>query len=288
MEFCLKNKYIKCHISSLGAQLLDLYDADNLNRLHDGNEAYWKGRSPILFPFISRFINGEYMYQGKTYKIGTHGFAKLKEFQLISYKENELILMLEDDEETLSVYPFHFQFLVRFSLKENQLLVDFEVLNVDEKKMYFMLGGHPGFKTPLYENEQYSDYQLVFENLENAKKNVLDGNFLSNVYEPFLHDEKVIPLQYKMFNPDAYVLQGLTSHYVDLMSKNHNKKIRFYFHDFQILAIWSTLNVDSPFVCLEPWNGLRKEIVPDLEKMGILELEPREQYTCGYTIEVIN
>lgn len=287
MEFNLYNEYISVVISSLGAQLMELKDKDGLNRLHDGNPAYWSGRSPVLFPIISRFADQKYYYNGNEYNIGTHGFARHKEFELIEFLPYSITFMLQDDEETYKSYPFHFQFFVTYTLEKNVLKVSFKVINTDTKIIYYMIGGHPGFKVPLYEKEKYEDYAIVFENKETVSKNKLNGSYLSNEVEPFLYNQDRINLKYKLFDPDAFVMRGLTSKYVDIISKNHDKKIRFYFSEFETLAIWSTLKVDSPFVCLEPWYGLRTNIVPEIEKMNIKTLQPTKVDECSYKIEII-
>lgn len=286
MEFILKNSYMCVTISSLGAQLIKLVDKDNVSRLHDPSPISWNEVSPILFPMISRFPDKKYKYNHQEYSIGTHGFARFKEFKLIEFKEDLVTLLLEEDEQSLTQYPFRFNLFVTYRLEENVLSVEFKVVNADEKLMYFMLGGHPGFKVPLYENEKYDDYYLKFEKKETVEKTKLNGNYLSNMTEPFLHNQDIINLKYKMFNPDAFVMKNLKSNYIDLLSKNHQKGIRFYFQEFKTLAIWSTLHVDAPFVCLEPWNGLIQNFVEDLEEMKVLELNPNETFECKYQIEV--
>ena len=35
--------------------------------------------------------------------------------------------------------------------------------------MYFSIGGHPAFKCPVFKNEDYNDYTLEFEHLENSE-----------------------------------------------------------------------------------------------------------------------
>jgi len=40
------------------------------------------------------------------------------------------------------IYPFKFEFLIRYKLEENALVVSYEVINKDTKNIYFSLGGH--------------------------------------------------------------------------------------------------------------------------------------------------
>ncbi len=284
----LKNEFMTIKINSFGAELQEIVDADNVSRMHDGNPKYWARRSPVLFPIISRFVDKKYTYQGKEYFINTHGFAREKEFMEYESGSNYVTYLLVDDNNTFECYPFHFQFYVTFTLVKNTIKVTYKVVNTSDYKMYFMVGGHPAFKAPLYENEKYEDYYLEFEKAETVEKTKLNGSYLSSETEPFLNNQKIIPLRYKMFDPDAYVMEGLQSKYIDLKSKNHNKVIRFYFSEFKKFAIWSPLVVDAPFVCFEPWNGISKHYVLEIEKKGILELEKNQTFSCSYVIEVLN
>lgn len=282
----LKNDFLTIKVNSFGAELTELIDNHQISRLHDGNPKYWGRRSPILFPIISRFVDQKYTYKGKEYKIGTHGFAREKEFVEYESTPYSITYLLKDDETTYLSYPFHFEFYVTYTLHNNTLKVTYTIKNVGENKMYFMVGGHPGFKVPLFENEQYEDYYLEFEKAETVEKTKLNGCYLSAETEPFLNKQKIIPLHYKMFNPDAYVMEGLKSNFIELKSKTNTKVVRFYFQEFKKLAIWSTLNVDSPFVCFEPWNGISKRYVDPIEEKGILELEAKDTFKCSYVIEI--
>ena len=153
--------------------------------------------------------------------------------------------------------------------------------------MLYMLGGHPGFKVPLYENEQYSDYYLKFEEKETVDAmQVVDG-YLANEFKRALTNEDVIVLKHEMYNPDAIVLKDLKSSYVDLMSYKNDKVLRFHFKDFEILAVWSLMKENANFVCLEPWNGIQKKFVKEHEKMGVLSLKENEEKEFSYTIEII-
>lgn len=288
MIITLKNKHISTIVSSLGAEMQNLIDADNLNRLHDGNPLYWEEKSPVLFPIISRFYEGRYTYQGNEYFLNTHGFARFKEFKVVKQSDEEVVLNLSYDNDTLKNYPFKFSLTITYKLENNTISVIYDVKNVDNKLMYFMIGGHPGFKAPLYDSEKYDDYYLKFEKKETVNKIKLKGAYLSAEVEPFLNNEDTIKLKYKMFNPDAFVMKGLSSKYIDLISKNHNKKIRFHFSEFETFAIWSQLKINAPFVCFEPWNGLTKTFVDPIEEKQVLTLKPKCNYLCKYIIEVIN
>ena len=287
MDYIIKNSKLKAVISSNGAELRELYDSNNVNRMHTPSSKTWNRVSPILFPQVSRIKGGIYYVENKPYEMPAHGFFRNMDITPIKQEEDSITFAICDNEETLKMYPYNFEFEVNYKLDENSLVVTFNVINKSNKEMLFMLGGHPGFKIPLYDNESYNDYYLKFENKETVDAmQVVDG-FLANVYKPCLQNENIINLSHEMFDPDAIVMRGLTSSYVDLLSQKNDSCIRFYFSDFEILAVWSLQDENANYVCLEPWNGIQKDFVLEHEKMGVLKLNANETKIFSYTIEII-
>ena len=216
-----------------------------------------------------------------------HGFFRDLDLTPTIVKEDELVFETSDTEESLKVYPYKFSFKVTYKLINNTLKVIFNVSNKGNKEMLYMLGGHPGFKVPLFDGEEYSDYYLKFEQKETVDAmQVVDG-YLANEFKRALTNEDTIILKHEMYNPDAIVLKDLKSSYVDLLSIKNDKGLRFRFKDFEILAVWSLMNDNANFVCLEPWNGIQKDFVVEHEKMGVLSLKENETKEFSYTIETI-
>jgi galactose mutarotase-like enzyme len=287
MEYIIKNQYLTATIDSKGAELRTLVDQNQINRMHIPSVDTWNRVSPILFPQVSKTRDLLYTVEGKEYHMPMHGFFRDLQLTPIIYKEDELVFEIKETEETLKIYPYCFEFKVTYKLIDNALKVTFKVSNKGKKEMLYMLGGHPGFKVPLYENEQYSDYYLKFEEKETVDAmQVVDG-YLANEFKRALTNEDVIVLKHEMYNPDAIVLKDLKSSYVDLMSYKNDKVLRFHFKDFSILAVWSLMKENANFVCLEPWNGIQKKFVKEHEKMGVLSLKENEEKEFSYTIEII-
>ena len=286
MNYTIQNKYLKAIISSKGAELRELYDTDGLNRMHTPTNDTWNRVSPILFPQVSRIINGEYKVDGKLYNMTTHGFVRDAIFNVVECCDDKLTLSYSFNEETLKMYPYEFILEVTYELIDNKLNVLFKVINPMNKKLLYMLGGHPAFKVPLYNDEKYCDYSLTFEKEEEVRQMILVNNFLANNYKKVKID-KPIKLDHNLFCDDALIFKDLKSNYVDLISSNHDKKIRFYFSDFKILAIWSKVKENCDFVCLEPWNGIQENFVAEHSQMGVLEVGNNSFNTHKFTIEVI-
>lgn len=132
--------------------------------LKDGNEmlfdgkTFWNRQSPILFPIVGQIKDGKTQIEGKIYEMSQHGFARDMEFQEI--EENHYILKY--NEQTLKKYPYKFELHVIYKIVEDALQVTYEVKNIDNKKIYFGIGGHPAFKC----DYSTGDYEIVFEQMK--------------------------------------------------------------------------------------------------------------------------
>ena len=287
MEYIIKNQYLSATISSMGAELRTLIDKDGVNRLHNPSNDTWNRVSPILFPQISRMPNSVYSVEGEMYKMTTHGFIRDNELELVNHNDTEITFMYKTNENTLKMYPYDFIFYVSYKLVDNTLEVHFKVENPSNKVLRYMLGGHPGFKVPLYDNEDFTDYSILFNKKETCRRMAVVDGWLSDHYDDYMVDRDIINLHHYLFCDDALIFRDLRSSYVDLVSKKHDKKIRFHFSDFEILAIWSKTKLDVNLLCLEPWNGVQHNFVIDHEEMGVFEIKPHGFDYFSYKIEVI-
>ena len=59
--------------------------------------------------------------------------------------------------------------LAKYTLEGRSLKITYEVENTDTKKFSFFIGGHPGFNCPLVLGEEYTDYEIVFEQKEHVR-----------------------------------------------------------------------------------------------------------------------
>ena len=98
-------------------------DKDGFEYIWQGDDRYWNEHGANLFPYIARLWEKSYIFQGKTYHMDIHGFAKDSVFSCEKAGENELVFAMEDTRETLEQYPFHFRFEIRYLLEKNTLKV---------------------------------------------------------------------------------------------------------------------------------------------------------------------
>jgi galactose mutarotase-like enzyme len=144
MEITIQNQAIKAVIKTKGAELSSLQKEDK-NYIWEINSEFWNKTSPILFPIVGALKNGEYFYEGNVYKLSRHGFARDFEFEVIENSENTVVFSLKSNEETLKVYPFHFELQLSYILEGNKLVVKYEIINHSSEKMYYSIGAHPAF-----------------------------------------------------------------------------------------------------------------------------------------------
>lgn len=276
-------------IETLGAELRSLKDVFGTEYIWQGDARYWGRRSPLLFPVIGEQKGGYYAYAGKRYSIGRHGFARDREFEVVTSEKSRAVLSLVSDDSTLAVYPFRFRLYVSFELEGTVLTVSYRVENTGECQMFFSIGGHTGYNCPLVDGDSFEDYLIEYEKPETFDRLIVgpDGLYTGES-EPFLKGERSFGLSHVLFSRDAIVPSRLLSRRIDLVSRRTGRGVRVEFGDFKTLAVWSA--GDAPFVCLEPWNGRASgsDDGPSLEeKHGIVCLSEGSFYGVSHSISLL-
>jgi galactose mutarotase-like enzyme len=204
----LRHDGIEAAIHPLGAELRQLRSTiTGLDYLWSGDPAWWGKFSPVLFPIVGSLRKNQYKYQGTTYKLPRHGFAREKMFRAEQISDAEAVFTLYDDESTRKVYPFSFVLQLRYKIADGRLTVTYYVFNPAEELLLFSLGAHPAFRVPLREGLAYHDYKLKFNKPETIGRYPLADGLLMNLPVPFLLEGTEIPLTADTFAKDAIVLK---------------------------------------------------------------------------------
>jgi len=284
----IQNEKIKTTFNELGAELVSLINLQTGKEIiWEGNPDFWGGQSPVLFPTVGALKDDKYIFEGETYEMPRHGFARRKFFEVKSSSESEVIFKLNSDEETLKFYPFEFSLQIKYTLIENKLTVSYIVKNKSEKEMYFSLGAHPGFAIDTKNGLKYDDYEIAFSDDEKLEIHPLIDNLISNETQTIKLHNKALPLSYELFSKDALVMTTMKSKELILRNNKNNHKVIFTFSNFPYFGIWAAKNAD--FVCLEPWQGIadlenhNQELT---EKFGILKLEKNEDWKAVWAVEI--
>ncbi|PWM46486.1 MAG: aldose epimerase [Clostridiales bacterium] len=293
MYYTMTNGQIMVAVTVKGAELLSMvnHEAGNKEYIWVGNEKYWDGHGPSLFPIVGRVKNGKYMYKGKEYSImSPHGFVWVSDLNLIEHSDNSMTFNIKSSMETKKSYPFDFDYKIKYSIEGKKLRIDYTITNTSETEtMIFALGAHPGFNVPLCDGEKFDDYYLEFGEACKPNEVLCEKAFLLGKTKPYqLVDDKILPLHHNLFDNDAILLQDC-SRKITLRSKTGPHGATVNFPDFKYVGIWHTNETDAPFICIEPWNGVPSllDAAEDLEtKHDMMRLEPQGVYKVGYDIEI--
>ncbi len=283
MKFQIKNDFLEATFDTLGAELISL-KSNEREYIWNMNPQFWNRRSPILFPIIGSLKDDTYYFEGKKYQLPRHGFAREKQFQVVDQSADIIVFSLKEDAETLKVYPFGFELQIEYRLVNQQLEVHYKVENTSQNKMYFSIGGHPGFAL----SKNIENYSLVFATEEELEFSLLENHLLSAETQILKTDKNQLQLNYALFEKDALVFKNHKINSVTIQENGQNF-VKVTFKKFPDLGIWT--KIDAPFICIEPWFGHADEVRTNQkleEKAGIQTVEKNEVFTSIYTIEIFN
>ncbi|WP_298343122.1 aldose 1-epimerase family protein [uncultured Algibacter sp.] len=291
--FSIQNDKLKIAVQDVGAELCKITSVKhNTDFMWHADPNVWGSFAPNLFPIIGALKNDSYTFEGKTYTLPKHGFVRHnKAITLHKQTKNSLIFKLTSNTDTLKHYPFKFEFYISYTLNNNVLEVKHTIKNTDNKTMYFSVGGHPAFKCPVFENENYEDYVLEFEKEENSKRHLInmENGLISSKTEEVFNNPKKILLTHNLFNTDALVFKDTKSRKITLKSTKKGAIISVHFKGFPYLGIWAKPN--GNFVCIEPWLGVADSETTNQkleDKVGILSLASHKTFEAAYSIEIHN
>ena len=287
--FTIENQQIKAVIKAKGAELTQLFHKEHeLDYLWHGDPAVWGKHSPVLFPIVGTLKNNTYFHNDISYQLPRHGFARDKQFAVEAQTADTITFLLRSDAETHTIYPFMFEFRIRYTLFENTLAVAYEVVNAGKDTMYFSVGAHPAFKLPLVPGTSYTDYYLQFNQTETAPRwPISPDGLIEQSPLPLLEDTNRLKLSKNLFQKDALVLKGMASSIVTLGSNKTPHGFRFDYPGFPFFGIWAAKNAD--FVCIEPWCGIADSVNTNQrleDKEGINKLAPDETFTRTWTVTI--
>ena len=286
----ITNKNLSVEINEKGG-CLNSIKKDGYEYLWQGSEDSWTGKDVAIFPFIARLKGGEYLVNGETYSMKNHGLCRYAILDVEKKEEDEVTVSLEANEATLAQYPYKFKFSANYSLKEGNLKVTYIVNNIDNKDIYFGLGGHPAFNIPFErvgDEDNIDGNTIVFEEKISPNNYYLtpDGSFIT--HKDKFEDLKEIHLSKKIFQKyKTLMLCDAKINKVQLLKKD-GKNVTMYLNNPDTVAIW-TKEKFGGYICIEPWCGIPDLDNPEKEmskKLGINKLKVGETFKFSYTIEV--
>ncbi|OYQ65222.1 aldose 1-epimerase family protein [Aerococcus sp. 1KP-2016] len=288
----LANQNLSVTIKADGAELTSIKDqASGHEFLWQADPSFWNRHAPVLFPIVSRLVDNTYVFQGNTYQLSRHGFARDMVFDLVTAEDNHARFQLSATEATKAYYPFDFDFFINYKLNDNQVTVTYQVHNkATDQEMYYTIGGHPAFNVSLNQDQTFDQvsYQVNPAGQYDLYPLTADGFIdLDLVHTVAVSDHNITREDFKN---DAHVCKVSDQTKVTLEDKQANVTVTMQTTDMPYVGIWSTYPADAPFVCLEPWTAPADDIHASgdfTEKFAVSKLASgttaQHAYTLTYT-----
>lgn len=283
MQTVIKSSTLSVTILHKGAELCSIKDNSQNEFIWQAGEE-WKRHAPVLFPIVGELKNGNFCYQGKSFVMGRHGFARDSDFEVVEVTPYSCKLEMQSNNLTKAIYPFDFIFQISFTLYENRLEINHTVTNPSSQTFYFSLGAHPAFNCNI-NNKTLNDFYLDFEKKEYSLTTLKDGLRLNEKSKLSLTDNK-LPLSAALFDNDALVFEDSQINNISLCSNCGKYKITLHCFNWPYFGIWTRKDCDK-FICLEPWYGVAdsETAVGELKtKEGIMVVSPYNSLAMAYSI----
>lgn len=285
----IENERLLLKVNDHGGELAGIYDKKNERELiWCADPAVWNRHAPLLFPFVGEIYKKEYHYEGVTYPMSAHGFARDSQFVFEGIKDNKLIHRLESNQETKKNYPFDFKLEVSHSIKENKVLVEWNVVNTGEKGMFFTIGAHPAFNVPAKGEGEQKDYYLTFgkhEKLDYIRISKDGGTALNEEVHTLSLVNGAIQVGEHLFDDGVLIFEDNQLEEVGIALPNKEPYVDIKCQGFPYVGVWTKPN--APFICLEPWYGRcdNTGFTGELkDKTGVQRLDAKKEFHVQYEI----
>ena len=289
MRYVLENDILRVQIDSFGAELKSVQAKDTgMEYMWQGDARFWGRTSPVLFPFVGSLKNKEYIYQGKHYPMGQHGFARDMEHVLVSKEENEIWFELSSNNDTLVKFPFSFKLSIGYQLDENRLRVLWKVENPSDDTLFFSIGAHPAFNCPIHGEDDKTGYALYFGGVEEIHHhgNIVETGMALREDITLSLENHLATITENFFDRCTYMIEGNQCKQVGIVDPSGRRYVTVEF-DMPLFAVWSPEKKQAPFVCIEPWCGRcdADDFQGELQEREFTnKLEMKEVFATEYTM----
>ena len=281
----MENDSMRVTVSDAGAELVSVFDKEkNAERVWVADPSVWDRHAPILFPFVGRVTGGKYRIADREYTMKTqHGFARDMDFACTGETAASVTHCLSATDQTREIYPFDFRLTVTHRLEGKRLYIGWTIENAGEDRMYFSIGGHPGFLMP--EGVRKEDCRMVFPGADSLRYRYANkAGFIVPGEKTLSLKEESVSWQEDI--PDTWVFEDGQVRNVGILLPDGTPFVMLHCEQFPMLAVWA--NPKGSFICLEPWFGRtddegfegtidQKKDIQSLEKGGKREI--------GYSID---
>lgn len=284
MIYTLKNDKITVQVNTVGAELTSVISDDGYEYIWQGEE--WKKHAPVLFPICGSLLDGKYIFKGREYLMGKHGFTREAEFRVTEVSETSITLRFESDDRTRAMYPFEFTLDACFSIKDNTLDVRFTLDNTGKTIMPYMFGWHPAFT--LGGTRDINSFYVLFDGKRSLTRHSLQhGAFVNPFYSTYpLKASKYYLNEDEIYSNDTMIFKDVPNT-VKLAGGYQKRSVTLsYSENLPYLCIWKAPTSSARFICLEPWSDIPSdgETPENFLSRAMSRLTPSEIVDYSYNV----
>lgn len=214
-----------------------------------------RGGIPILFPICGNLPGNTYTYNGQSYTLKQHGFARDLPWEVADQETQDgvsITLVLKSNDRTRAVYPFDFLLQFTYRLRNNSLELHQTYTNRSVEPMPFSTGLHPYFavsdKTQLKFDIPATQYQ---DHISQTMQS-FSGHF------DFEQDEIDV------------AFRDVSREFATVTDPSRKTRLTIdYDLVYSTLVFWTVKGKN--YYCLEPWTGPRNALNTG---ENIIQLEP--------------
>ncbi len=253
----ISNKELRVVVSTLGAEVQNITDvATGKEYLWQGDERWWHGRSPILFPIVGGLWNGACRINGQEISIPKHGIVRRAEWTVVENGQDFVSLQIFSTVGSFATFPFAFRLQVTYRLEGRKLCATFHVDNLSACDLWFQLGGHPAIALPDWDEANTVDGYLKFEgNAEHVLRAGEQGCLEPDTFPVPTDADGLVPLSVETFSHEALIFDEHQVSAVSVLNRDKQPVARVE-STAPVWLFWSPQGVHTPFICCEPWYGL--------------------------------
>jgi len=271
----ISNNYLNVIVDELGASINSVINSKTKKEyIYTPIEGSWPFKDVVIFPLIGE---GKFKLNNKIYNFkNRHGIVRDKVFNVKKITKGSVSLYLNSslDLSLYNEFPYKYEFIITYKLIKNKLLIKTQIINLDNKTIYFSYASHTGLLTDntsiLNFSSSYDMFLLNNEGKINLRptKNLL---------------KKTIKLNKDLFRKyDTLIFNSLNKK-TSITLTNIDSTISLNFSS-PTFALWSNKN-KGDFICIEPWRGIsnyKNESIELSKRKYINKLDKKESKTFSY------
>lgn len=286
MQTHISSQTLCVSINDHGAEISSIKNTAGTEFIWQADKQVWARHAPVLFPIVGRLKNNQFVFEGKTYTMSQHGFARDQVFELKERDAASCTFELRSTAASKNLFPFEFIFRISYRLENNTLIITYTVINPSQEALLFSVGAHPAFIYPLPQTEKRENCYIEFET-EPLEITELANGLLTDKKQVLKTVNKRLFLLPSVFENDALVFENGQINSVTLGSVSSHHKITMHCKGWPYFGIWS--KPGQNFVCLEPWYGIADAEHSSqqlTDKNGVLTLGPGGAFGCEFSVTI--